>query len=57
MRTRNSKGSVQDAVREIQGEWSVEERQARLIHGVERRTELIAILFGDCADEDYRKAG
>ncbi len=57
MRTRNLKGSIQDAVREIQGEWSVEERQARLLYGVERRTELIAILFGHCADEEYRKAG
>lgn len=57
MRKKNLKGSVQAAVREIQGEWSVEERQARLIYGVERRTQLIAILFGECADEEYRQAG
>ena len=57
MRKRNLPGSVQAAVREIQGEWSAEEKQARLIYGVERRSELIAILFGDCAGEEYRQAG
>ena len=54
MRTKKSQPSVQVAVRQIQGEWSVEEREARLLNGVERQSELMAMLFNDCADDEYR---